>query len=318
MVKQKKKISIKHRIEYLIFMAFVMMVKLSPLFLIKLNRHLLCFLFGKLSNRHHGIVTRNLRLAYPNESEEYIETLRDNIYRHFASIFTEIIYMFVKSNPEKILKPIEVNNLKVLENVLEKKKGVILFSGHFGNWELVPYILNRKLDKCVNSIARAMDNPLVENKVKRFREYMGSSVIYKKNSLRTMLNRFKNNEIVFILIDQHTIRREGVEVQFFGEPANAVPSVSQLHLRKDIPVVPVFIHYEKDKIVLEVMDEINAPKTDNIENDIRNLTQRCTAIIEEKIRQYPEQWFWFHDRWKAKRERKNDETGNQKKEECES
>lgn len=316
MVKKKKKISIRHRIEYLTFMAFVLMIKVSPLFLIKLNRHILRFLFGKLSNRHHGIVVRNLRLAYPNESEEKIEALRDAIYRHFASVFTEIIYMFVKNKPEKILKPIEVSNLRALENVLEKKKGVILFSGHFGNWELVPYILNRKLDKSINSIARAMDNPLVENKVKRFREYMGSSVIYKKNSLRTMLNRFKNNGIVFILIDQHTIRREGVEVQFFGEPVNAVPSVSQLHIRKDVPIVPAFIHYEKDKIVLEIMEEIDAPKTDDIEKDILDLTQKCTAIIEEKVRQYPEQWFWFHDRWKAKRERKRTGTGSEKKEEC--
>jgi Kdo2-lipid IVA lauroyltransferase/acyltransferase len=295
-----KKISIKYRIEYLFFVAFIMVVKVSPVFMMKLNRKVLRFVFDKFAKRYHRIVDKNLRIAFPNETEEYIAGLKERIYRHFAVVMVEIVFMFVKKNPVKLLKPIEVINLPVLEEALKKGKGIIVFSAHFGNWELIPYILNRELNIRINSIAREMNNPLVERKVKRFREFMGSSVIYKQHSLRSILTKLKANGIVFLLIDHNTIEREAVFVDFFGQEAGAVPIVSQLHIKKGVPAVPVFLHYEKDKIVLELMDEFHMECTGDQEEDIRRMTQACASIVEEKVKQYPEQWFWFHDRWKTK------------------
>jgi KDO2-lipid IV(A) lauroyltransferase len=299
MQKRTSKITVKHRLEYLFFMAFILSIKVSPLFMVKFNRKFLRFLFAKISKRHHGIVQKNLKIAFPDDPEEKISALRTAIYRHFSAVLVEIIYMFIKKKPGKILKPIEITNLHYLEEALKNKKGVIIFSAHFGNWELIPYILNRELNMKINSIAREMNNPLVEKKVKQFREYMGSAVIYKKNSVRTILGRLKNNEIVYLLIDQHTIRREAVYVDFFGETVPAVPTVSRLHIKQGIPALPVFLHYEEDKIVLELMEEIRFPGSGDRERDIQRLTQWCIAVIEEKIRRYPEQWFWFHNRWKT-------------------
>lgn len=297
---QKKKIKFRHRIEYLFFMAFVLVVKISPLFLIRFNRAVLGFLLKRVSKRHLAYMKKNLGMAFPRWTPEQVSGHMEAVCRHFAMVFVEIILMFVKRKPDKILKPIEVKNIEAVEKALEKQKGVILFSAHFGNWELVPYILNRRLDLKINSIAREMNNPLIERKVLQFREYMGSEVIYKKNSVRTMLKRFEDNGVVFLLIDQNTIEREAVFVDFFGHPTSAVPSVSQLHLRKDIPVVPLFLHYEEDKIVLEILDEVKLDKsTGNREDDTVRLTQQCTALIEEHIRKHPEQWLWFHDRWRT-------------------
>jgi KDO2-lipid IV(A) lauroyltransferase len=67
-----------------------------------------------------------------------------------------------------------------------------------------------------------------------------------------------------------------------------------------MPVIPLFVHYEKDKIVLDLLEEIHFTGTGNLGNDIIQLTQECTTIIEENIKKYPEQWFWFHDRWKTR------------------
>jgi KDO2-lipid IV(A) lauroyltransferase len=120
--------------------------------------------------------------------------------------------------------------------------------------------------------------------------------------MRTILKQLEKNGIVYLLIDHNTIAREGVFVDFFGKKASTVPSVSQLHLRKSIPIVPIFLHYEKNKIVLELLEEINTAgeKTGNQQQDILHLTQKCTSMIEEKIKSYPEQWFWFHNRWKTR------------------
>ncbi len=298
----KRKIKFKHRVEYILFAVIVMLIKISPLFLINLNQKLVRYLLRKLSKRRSGIVTKNLRIAYPHYTAEKISALTRAISRHFSTVFIEIVTIFVKKQPEKILKKVEILHPEVLERALDKKKGVILFSGHFGNWELIPLILSRQLNQKINSVAREMNNPLVEKKVKQFRKYMGSELIYKRNSIRTILKRLEKNGIVYLLIDHNTIAREGVFVDFFGKPASTVTSVSQLHLKRAIPIIPIFIHYEKDKIVLELLEEIDdiGTSTGNQKEDILRLTQRCTSLIEEKIRKYPEQWFWFHNRWKTR------------------
>ena len=298
----KRKIKFKHRLEYILFAAIVLLIKISPLFLIKLNQRMVRYLLIKLSKRHSGIVARNLKIAFPHYTAGEISALTRGISHHFSSVFIEIITIFVKKQPEKILKRVEILHPEVLEQALDKKKGVILFSAHFGNWELIPMIMSKQFNQKVNSVAREMNNPLVEKKVKQFRKYMGSELIDKRNAIRTILKRLEKNGIVYLLIDHNTIAREGVFVDFFGKSACTVTSVSQLHLKRAIPIIPIFIHYEEEKIVMELLEEINAAgtSTGNQKEDIFRLTQRCTSIIEEKIKQYPEQWFWFHNRWKTR------------------
>ena len=244
MRQKEKRIKPRHKIEYFAFVFFIMIVKISPLFLLKINRRVVCFLFKKTNKRYSRIVRENLKIAFPEASEEEISMLKDNIYRHFSTIFLEMIYIFAKKKPRKVLRKIEVNNIKNLEKALRKKEGVIVFTAHFGNWELVPYVLNRELNSRIFGIAREMDNPLVEKLVKNFREFMGLEIIYKDNSIRTILKALKNNEIVYFLIDQNAIAREGVPIDFFGKEVSAVTSVSRLHVKKGIPLVQTTVHSE--------------------------------------------------------------------------
>lgn len=299
----KRKNTFKHHLEYTCFIAFVFLVRITPAFFLKWNKSLLRFLFGLISTRFPGIVKRNLELAFPEKSATELAELRKDIYRHFSSILVDIICLFIKKNPEKLMPPIHVLHWEYLEQAIEKKQGVLLFSAHFGNWELIPYILSRRLGKPVSSIARKMDNPLVEKKVMQFREFMGSQVIDKNVAARTMLKRLTENGIVYLLVDQNTIDREAVLVNYFGKPVSAVPSVSRLLLKKNIPVLPLFLHYESERIVLEFQpplapDVICDPTATN-EERIQQVTQYCTTMIEQQVRLYPEQWLWFHNRWKA-------------------
>lgn len=297
---QKRKVSFRHRIEYFFFIAFIVIIKLSPLFLFNFNKKWLCALFKKLGKRYSRIVSKNLNIAFPELNNEESAALKNAIYDHFAAIFLENIYLYAKRKPRKILKNITVNRIDVLESALKKKKGIIVFSGHFGNWELIPYVLSRKLNRKISSIAREMNNPLVERVIRKFRDYMGSNIIYKKRSMRTILNLLEKNEILLLLIDQNTVAREGVFVDFFSKKVSAVTSVSQLYLKKGIPIIPVFVHYEKDEIVVDILDGIDFTGGEDQGENIVKLTQECTTMIENQIRRYPEQWFWFHNRWKTK------------------
>lgn len=297
---QKAKVSFKYRLEYFVFYIYLLKLKLLPLFFFNLNKKIISFLF-KISNRRHSkIITKNLKTVFPQKTEKEIYKLKNKIYNHFSSIFIEIIYLYLKRKPDKILKNITIKNKEALRNALNKNRGLILLSAHFGNWELIPYIFSRKLKLQIYGVAKEMNNPLVEKTVKDFRKYMGCNIINKKGSIKKIIKLLENKNILYFLIDQNTIERESVFVDFFSTKVSAVTSVSQLHLKKDIPLLPIFLHYEKDKIVLEILECINFEKTENYNKDVLNLTQKCTTIIEEKIREYPEQWFWFHDRWKTK------------------
>jgi len=295
---QKKKVLLRHRFEYILFKAYIFKVKILPFFFFKLDRLLILSLFKLLNKRHSTIVDKNLKIAFPDYNEKKREKLKKEIYSHFSRIFLEIIYLFAKRNGKKTLPEIKINGMDKISNILLRNKGLIIFSAHYGNWELIPYLLYKNLNKTIYSIARKMDNPLVENIVADFRKFMGSDIIYKDKALRKMLKLLDKNEIIFLLIDHNTIEREGVRVNFFGKEVSAVSSVARIHLKRDIPVLPVFITYEKNKIIFNIDDEVKFNKSSDNNEDIQKLTQIYTNIIEKNIKKKPFQWFWFHNRWK--------------------
>jgi KDO2-lipid IV(A) lauroyltransferase len=296
----KKKDSFKLRLEYGLFAALVFLVKYSPAFLLGLERKALVFLLKIGSPRHSRLVTRNLALAFPDRLPAQRASLKKRIYGHFGNMFMEIARVFARRDSRAILARAQVNHMEILERALEKNRGVIVFSAHFGNWEWIPLILRERLGRRINSIARPLDNPLIENELRGFREAMGSQVIYKQGSLRTILKLLGDNEIVCLLIDQNTVTREGIFVDFFAHKASAITTVSQLYLKKDIPVVPVFLHYEGEKIVLDVLPEIDFAADREGPAVLAEVTQQLTWMIESQVRKFPEQWFWFHNRWKTK------------------
>ena len=296
----QKKVSFKRILEYELFAGLIGLIKYSPNWVLRLEKKALIFFLKKGSPRHSRLISHNLALAFPGSPPLRQAALKKNIYDHFGTIFMEIARTFARRDPQAILSRTRVNNPQIIVRALQKKRGVIIFSAHFGNWEWIPLILHTRLGKDIHSIARPMDNVLIEKKVKEFREAMGSRIIYKQGSLRTILKRLSGNEIVYLLIDQNTVPREGVFVDFFAKKATAITTVSQLYLKKNIPVVPVFLHYERQEIILDVLPEIDYPAAGQNPAALTELTQQLTWLIEAQIKKFPEQWFWFHNRWKTK------------------
>ncbi len=296
----KKKDSFKLRLEYGLFSGLVFLVKHTPGFLLRLEKKALVFLLKIGSPRHSRLITRNLALAFPDSPSAQQSSLKKNIYNYFGSVFMEFLRTFARKDLRAILARARVNHIEVLERALGKKKGVIVFSAHFGSWEWVPLLLRDRLEKDTHIVTRPMDNPLIENKVREFREAMGSRVIYKQGSLRTILKLLKDNGIVCLMIDQNTVEREGIFVDFFGRKAAANTTVSQLYLKKGIPLVPVFLHNEGEEIILDILPEIDYAARIGEPAALAELTQQLTWLVESQVRKFPEQWFWFHNRWKTK------------------
>ncbi len=307
---QKKKASFKHKSEYCVLKIYLGFLRILPDFILKRNSSIILFLLRRLKTRHSLIIRENLTSAYPDLSEPEILKLIDSVYRHYSFIINQMLILavrkkFKEKNPPRIIDRCNI------DNIIKENRGVIFFSAHFGNWELIPLLFNKHLGVTLHGLARKMNNPLIDNFVKEFRDITRCRIISDKGSIRSVLHLLSEGEAAFFLIDQNTIDREGVFVDFFSRKACAVSSVSQIHLKRGVPIVPVFLYYTEEGIVLDLNERVEFEPTGNTLEDTKNLTQRCTTIIEQMIRKYPAQWLWFHDRWKTRPHGEKNEKGQQ-------
>ncbi|MBM3296372.1 MAG: lysophospholipid acyltransferase family protein, partial [Candidatus Aminicenantes bacterium] len=186
-----------------------------------------------------------------------------------------------------------------LRRALEKGRGVLLFTGHFGNWEAGSLAVSRIAP--LHVIARKLDNGLLEAELLSLRRRLGARVIHKHRAARPVLEALRRNEVVAIVIDQNVLRREGVFVDFFGRAAGTTPGPAVFHLKSGAPLLPVFSHPRRDGgYVLRLGRPLDVPAAGDTPENVLKITQACTKIIEVRVRDAPESWLWFHDRWRSR------------------
>ena len=208
-----------------------------------------------------------------------------------------------------LTKKIFTNGLrsKVLENfqaAIARGKGVLSIVAHFGNWELMTIAVPICLQP-MYIVYRPLDNPVIDNMVEYVRTMNGNVLIPKGGSGKRVMELLKENQAIGILSDQNVAAYEGVFVDFFGRPACTGVGLAVMAMRSGAPVVPAFMARQKSGRYKFIMKPaIEAVCTDDYEADLQVNTQRFTKIVEEIVREYPDQWFWFHQRWKTKKYQK--------------
>ncbi len=188
-----------------------------------------------------------------------------------------------------------------VDQALSLGKGAILLSAHAGNWELMACFMAWS-GYTVNAVARQASDGRLNRILLRFREGESLRVIQRDSPTagRQLLKAIKNNELILILIDQDT-RVKGVMADFFGKKANTPAGPATLARRRAVPVVACHIYRVSDKehrLVTRPPFEI--VQTDDIPKDIETNTEIFNSVIEQFIREHPEQWVWHHRRWRRR------------------
>jgi len=197
------------------------------------------------------------------------------------------------------LKSIIVEGEHYLNNALKQKKGALLFSAHYGSWEMAPSFLSLKAP--LNIIVRPFDNPVIEEMLYKIRKNIGAEIIPKFNASKQVMRALSKNEMVAILMDQNVLRSQAVFVDFFGKEAATTPGPAIFHLRTEAPLVPVFCYpINRSKYLVKIKKPLTFTSGKNIEEDILKITQICTKIIEDQIKEKPQFWLWLHDRWRTR------------------
>lgn len=258
-----------------------------------------------IDKRHRTITLNNLAMAFPDSDSKRLIILARKTFENLGRSAAEVIHISNRKTSSVynfLNKWITIDGKANLEGAINKGKGVIYLTAHFGNWESMALILGAN-DCALNIIVRPLDNPKIDRLITRMRSLTGAKIMPKKNVLLNVLRMLKKGEALCILIDQNTSRELGVFVDFFGTPAATNRGPAIIAMKSGAVVIPTLIIREgRYRHRLVYGEELVLHKTGNMEKDILSNTEMFTNTIESYIRRYPDQWFWLHRRWKTRPE----------------
>ena len=286
-------------LEYAFAMIFAMPLYLMPRKMaLRVGEHLGTLMYHILPRRRE-IGYKNLTIAFGNElSDEEKQRILKLNFKNLGKSIAEVLH-FSQMSKEYVREKVTRVGQEHYLAAKQRAGKVIYLTAHVGNWEMGPFALS-VFETPGTGVVRPLDNRYLDRHVTRLRTRYGNKLLARRDGFRDILAALKRNEDIGILMDQNTVRSQGVFVDFFGKTASTIPVIAVLALRYNVPVIPIFIvRTGFDTHTIHVLPEVTIQKTGDTRKDIESNTARFNKIIEDFIRQYPDQWFWVHNRWKT-------------------
>jgi len=233
---------------------------------------------------------RNIKTAFPHLKHNQVEKILKNTYLNFCHNFVELV-----SLPNSYINiQIEVKGKRILQSFLKQRKGIVFITGHFGAWEILGQWVARNVPLFVG-VAQKQKNKGAHNFFIKQRELAGTKHIIRGTSVKEMYKVLSNNGLLGLVSDQDA-KSKGVFVDFFGTPASTPKGAALFHINTRAPLllgVCFKENFQKYHIHFKAINTKN--------KSLEEITQEYTSQLEFYIKQYPDQYFWFHRRWKTKK-----------------
>ncbi len=249
-----------------------------------------------------AVILDNLRRAFGAvTTEAEIRRLAEAHYAHVARTIGETLrFPFLSDAKRTALTRAE--NLEVIRGAAAKGKGVLIVTGHFGNWEVATVSGIRSFPEYrgrFHFVRRPLRPAWLDRLATvRFRR-AGLGVLPKRGALDAILERLAAGDVVVFVLDQHAGGRDGVPVEFFGARAHTFRSLATIALASGAPVVSATTWREPDgRHVLHFERELPRIEDEDPGREVRRNTQAYNDELERLVVRRPEQWFWIHRRWK--------------------
>ena len=283
-----------HLLSYILLRATCFILTLLPLgFSYLLARAIGNFAYHVLRLRRQ-VVMDNLQIAFGSEMvEPQLEEIAAESYRQIAMSFIELLIApKLQNHIQQILKP---EHSSLIQKLLRQGQGLVMVSGHLGNWELQGAAAATAITGPFTVAAVQQSNPYIDRFITQRRNAMGMKVAGTKAAMKLLLKALRNHQAIGLAADQNA-GIDAVFVDFFGKIGATQPGPAKLALKFGAPMlVGAAIRTGPGQFkVLAKQVEIKEGDT------IETLTQRHTKVLESFIRQYPEQYFWLHRRWKTR------------------
>lgn len=237
----------------------------------------------------------SIEIAFPDKDVEEREELIRQTFRHLGTSLGELLWM-PRLDRDELARTTEWRGLEHLDRAVAAGRGVVLFTGHCGNWEWMAAAIALAGYE-MNVIAREIDDSRVNEIIVASRARFGVATIGRggDTAARDILRTLRTGKILGVLIDQ-SIRAEVVPCEFFGKPAPTPVGPARLAIRAEAMAIAGFIQRRADGSHLVEFH----PGVDSRDLDAAELTCEMNRLIEQQIRRVPEQWVWIHQRWRTR------------------
>lgn len=286
----------RHRLEDWLVRALVVLVRFMPFSVVELCGTCLGLAFFRFDRPHRRIAEQNVLEAFPSRSPVERRQIIKRAFVHFGRLLFALL-KFSTLSPEDILARVEFTGDEHVRLAQARGKGILFVTGHFGFWEIQALAHALKLGP-MTVLARTLDNPRLNDRLERIRTRTGNGVIYRRRTIRRVMRLLADGQSVGILIDQHTLGKDAIQVEFFGRPAATTPVVAALALRTGASVIPLFALPAGAGRYRLIYEHPIVPPPAESEHRVREFTQRCTDVLEMYVRRNPELWLWMHRRWR--------------------
>lgn len=243
----------------------------------------------------------NLKFAYGDSiGTTEIAKIAEAVFRNIAMVFIDVLLL-----PKLFAADLEgIHNgfgevKKRVDAILQKGNGIIVITGHLGNWELLAATFT-KAGYEGGVMAKRIYYPPFNNLLVKNRAACKLRTFYRDTSVREIVKVFRNNQVLGVLADQDIDSVDGIFVDFFGKPAFTPIGPAKMSLASGAPILPVFCIREGWNYRFYLEDPIFPDSSEDKEAEIRRITRAWSRSVEKYIKRYPEQWVWMHERWKTK------------------
>ena len=248
------------------------------------------------------VVLDNLRRVFGEAvPEAEIERLAQAHYAHLWRLCAEFL-SFRSMSAARKRAMVDIENVDVFRRAYERGKGILVLTGHFGNWEVATVAgLNwfPQLRGRIHFVRREIKPRWLDRFVTRRFQRAGFGVLPKRGSLDAILDALAAGDAVVFPFDQHAGPPDGIEVDFFGHPAWTFKSLALLALASDAEVLPAASWRKPDgRHVLRFEEALPLLTAADVGVEIRRNTRAYNAALERLILRHPDQWYWVHRRWK--------------------
>lgn len=287
----------KFYLEYIVVRTFIAILQLFPITLVSrfgAAAGLFAYYFIPI---RRSVALTNLRNAFPDRSEKQIRKICRSTYINFGMTFFEYLCVETLSH-EEINEMVTFDPPDLLAEIVAQNKGAILTTGHFSSFEFLGIsIANRGLP--IDVVVKAMRNPRVESIMDRMRAGKNPGIIKMKEEFSRLRQSILKKKVLALVTDQDA-GSNGVMIPFLNMETSTYAGPAILVLRTKAPLIGSYIIRKgiaKYTAKVHLVSCENLPKTNK--EKIKEVTIRYSSLLESYIRQYPEQYFWMHKRWKS-------------------
>jgi len=249
------------------------------------------------------VVLENMRRVFEGRIDARgLQRLAQRFYGHFCRSMFDMLRMIWMTDDE-LRRRMRIRGAEHLRRASEANRGVLILTGHFGSWEFAPVaaILGFQQYRGRFHFIRKTLGPVLERILFGRFARAGLGVIPKHGGSDQILDALSRNDAVAFLLDQHSSpgSKNGIAVEFFGRPAGTNRSLAMIAALTEAPVVPATSYREANGMhVMEFFPAVERIRCEDPEREIYENTRRYNEVLESFVLAHPEQWFWFHRRWK--------------------